>query len=62
MKTKARKLTKSEHNMQLIQIGTPEPQKTTISIREMFEQMAEKEANMIREARERALERARNRG
>ena len=47
--------------MQLIQIGTPEPQKM-VSIREMFDQLAQKEANMIREARERAMERARQRG
>jgi len=38
--------------MQLIQIGSPEPQKT-VSIREMFEQLAEREAEMIREGRER---------
>jgi uncharacterized protein YbjQ (UPF0145 family) len=30
-----------------------------VSIREMFEQLAQKEAEMIREARERALERMR---
>jgi len=46
--------------MQLIQIGTPEPQKT-VSIREMFEQLAQREAEMIREARERAVKRARGR-
>jgi uncharacterized protein YbjQ (UPF0145 family) len=44
--------------MQLIQIGPPQPQKM-VSIREMFEQLAQKEAEMIREARERALERMR---
>jgi len=42
--------------MQLIQIGQTEtPQ--TMSIREMFEQMAQREAEMIREARERAIQR-----
>ena len=38
--------------MQLIQIGNPEPQKM-VSIREMFEQLAKREAEMIRQARER---------
>ena len=42
--------------MQLVQIGNPEPQKM-VSIREMFEQMAQREAQMIREARERAEKR-----
>ncbi len=46
--------------MQLIQIGqTATPQK--ISIREMFERMAQKEAEMIREARETAIQRSRSR-
>jgi len=40
--------------MQLVQIGDPEPQKT-VSIREMFEQMAQKEAAMIRQGKERLL-------
>jgi hypothetical protein len=42
--------------MQLIQIGTPETMIATqgISVREMFEQMAAREAKMIRESRERA--------
>jgi hypothetical protein len=55
MKKRARR---REANMQLIQIGPPQPQKM-VSIREMFEQLAQKEAEMIREARERALERMR---
>ena len=38
--------------MELIQIGTPQP-KPAPSIREMFEQLARKEAEMIRAARER---------
>ena len=38
--------------MQLIQIGQPEPQKT-VTIREMFLQLAQREEKMIREARER---------
>ncbi len=38
--------------MQLVQIGVTEPAKT-VSIREMFEQMAKREADMVREARER---------
>lgn len=39
--------------MQLIQIGTSaEPQKM-ISIREMFEQLAKREEEMVRQARER---------
>ena len=44
--------------MQLIQIGSPQaqPQKM-VSIREMFEQLAQREADMIREARERAKNR-----
>ncbi|MGZ4814977.1 MAG: hypothetical protein ACXVZV_06200 [Terriglobales bacterium] len=58
MRAKAKKI---EVSMQLIQIGTTEPQKA-ISIREMFEQLAQKEADMIREARERAIKRTRTRG
>ena len=38
--------------MQLIQIGKTEAPKM-VSIRELFEQMAQREAQMIREARER---------
>jgi len=38
--------------MQLVQIGVTQPEKT-VSIREMFEQMAKREAEMIREARQR---------
>lgn len=38
--------------MQLIQIGQPEPQKT-VTIREMFEQLAQREEKMIREGRKR---------
>ena len=38
--------------MQLIQIGNPEPQKT-VTVLEMFQQLAQKEEKMIREARER---------
>jgi hypothetical protein len=38
----------------LVQIGE-QPAEKTVSIREMFEQMAAREAEMIREARERAL-------
>ena len=38
--------------MQLIQIGAPQPNKTA-TIREMFEQLAQREAEMIRAARER---------
>lgn len=38
--------------MQLIQIGVQEPQKM-VSVREMFEQLAQREAEMIREGRER---------
>ncbi len=38
--------------MQLVQIGNPEPQKT-VSVREMFEQLAQREEKMIREGRER---------
>jgi len=49
-----RSATKDEENMQLVQIGNPEPQKT-VSIREMFEQMAQKEAAMIRQGKERLL-------
>lgn len=42
--------------MELIQIGVAQTQKM-VSIREMFEQMAEREAEMIREARQRAEQR-----
>ena len=42
--------------MQLVQIGTPQPEKM-VGIREMFEQMAQREAQMIREARERLKDR-----
>jgi len=38
--------------MQLIQIGNPEPAKT-VSIREMFEQLAKREEALVREGRER---------
>lgn len=38
--------------MQLIQIGVPQPAKA-INIREMFEQLAQREAKMIRQGRER---------
>lgn len=38
--------------MQLIQIGTPQSNSTT-TIREMFAQMAQREAEMVRAARER---------
>lgn len=38
--------------MQLIQIGNPEP-KPTVTIREMFQQMASREAEMVRAARQR---------
>ena len=38
--------------MQLIQIGTPQP-KTWTSVREMFERLAQQEADMVRSARER---------
>ena len=38
--------------MQLIQIGQPEPQKT-VTIREMFLQLAQREEKMIREGRAR---------
>jgi len=44
--------TEGEDDMQLIQIGDPEPQKT-VSIREMFEQLAKREEEMIRQGRER---------
>jgi hypothetical protein len=41
--------------MQLIQIGeTKAPEATTVTILQMFEQLAEREAQMIRDARERA--------
>ena len=42
--------------MQLIQIGAPQTAAVTtpsVSIREMFERMAMREASMVREARER---------
>lgn len=42
--------------MQLVQIGVTQPEKT-VSIREMFEQLAKREADMVREARERAEKR-----
>ncbi len=38
-------------DMELIQIGTPEV-KTWTSVREMFERLAQKEADMVRSARE----------
>lgn len=37
--------------MELIQIGTTQP-KPAVSIREMFEQMAKREAEMVRAARQ----------
>jgi len=44
--------------MQLIQIEQPEPQKT-VTIREMFEQLAQREEKMIREGRERLTKKIR---
>jgi hypothetical protein len=44
--------TEREDRMQLVQIGTQEPAKA-ISIREMFEQLAKREEEMIRQGRER---------
>ena len=38
--------------MQLIQIGIKQS-KTTVSVREMFERLAQREAEMVRAARER---------
>lgn len=38
--------------MELIQIGTPQTQ-TQVSVREMFERLAQREAEMVRAARER---------
>jgi hypothetical protein len=47
--------------MQLIQIGeTKVPQ--TVTIQQMFEQLAQKEAQMIREARERVSKQIRTNG
>jgi hypothetical protein len=46
--------------MQLIQIGTPQPvaMPKIASVREMFEQLASREAKMVREGRERLLNQA----
>jgi len=46
------KADEGEDDMQLIQIGKPEPQQP-VTIHEMFLQLAEKEERMIREGRER---------
>jgi hypothetical protein len=47
--------------MQLIQIGeTKAPQ--TVTIQQMFEQLAQKEARMVREARERVSKQIRTNG
>jgi hypothetical protein len=42
--------------MQLVQIGETKqaPESTTVTILQMFQQLAEREARMIREGRERA--------
>ncbi len=48
----AKKKAKEVSTMELINIGVPHP-KPAVSIREMFEQMAQQEAEMIRSARER---------
>lgn len=45
------KRNKGEDDMQLVQIGKTEAPKT-VTVREMFLQLAEKEERMIREARE----------
>jgi hypothetical protein len=45
--------------MQLIQIGDQPKAPETVTILQMFQQMAEREAEMIREARERATKRIR---
>ena len=42
--------------MQLVQIGKTEPQQT-VTVREMFLQLAQREEKMIREARERLAKR-----
>lgn len=44
--------TESEDSMQLVQIGNQEPAKM-VSIREMFEQLAKREEEMVRQGRER---------
>ena len=49
---KTLKRTKKGKLMQLVQIAKTEAPKM-VSIRELFEQMAQREAQMIREARER---------
>ena len=51
-RTKKRKKYVKVSDMELIQIGTPQS-KPMVSIREMFEQMAQREAEMVRLARER---------
>jgi hypothetical protein len=43
---------KHEDDMQLVQIGEKQPEKM-VSIREMFEQLAQREAEMVRVARQR---------
>jgi len=48
-----RSATKSEDDMELIQIGVPAEAPKMVSIREMFEQLAKREEEMIREGRER---------
>lgn len=46
--------------MQLVQIGeTKTPETKTVTILQMFEQLAEREAQMIREARERVTKQIR---
>lgn len=48
-----RSATESEDDMQLIQIGVPAEAPKTVSILEMFEELAKREAEMIRQGRER---------
>ena len=43
--------------MELIQIGAPQAQ-VQVSVREMFERLAQREAEMVRAARERMRQRA----
>lgn len=45
-----------EDDMQLIQIGVPAEAPKMVSIREMFERLAQREAEMIRQGRERLKE------
>jgi len=56
MKHDQDKAKRCERPIRLIQVGSTPPEKF-MNVREMFEELAQREAEVIREARERAMKR-----